>query len=298
MSAASLTFRCYQCQKLLKVSRARAGSVVRCPKCGAELVVPQVEAENPAAMNPAPDPQVDEGGFPAGLFTTEAAGSVSGDAPAFFPEIRTGPASSRPETPPASPPESPPAAHESPFAFLQTGPSGAPAATPFPFVNTGTPDAAPPTPPAQERPKPQKRIRPRPEPPAQAPAAPSSGSGIFPPGASFPVPPGADESAAPTIEYNPPAPAPRAPGPEIAPTVTAWPTASPESSILPPIATQAEPLRVTAIVRPRIGDREDLPRRNDVAMPRTVVVLWSFFVLLALVAAFAAGLLAGHFLWK
>jgi hypothetical protein len=39
-------------------------------------------------------------------------------------------------------------------------------------------------------------------------------------------------------------------------------------------------------------------RRNDVALPRTVVVLWSFFVILALALAFTAGLLAGHFLWR
>jgi hypothetical protein len=29
-----------------------------------------------------------------------------------------------------------------------------------------------------------------------------------------------------------------------------------------------------------------------------VVVLWSFFVLLALMSAFVAGLMVGHFIWK
>jgi hypothetical protein len=33
-------------------------------------------------------------------------------------------------------------------------------------------------------------------------------------------------------------------------------------------------------------------------MPRTALVLWSFFVVLSLVFSFAAGLLAGHFVWK
>jgi hypothetical protein len=32
-------------------------------------------------------------------------------------------------------------------------------------------------------------------------------------------------------------------------------------------------------------------------MPRSAVVAWSLFVLLALVLAFVAGLLAGHFVW-
>ncbi len=39
-------------------------------------------------------------------------------------------------------------------------------------------------------------------------------------------------------------------------------------------------------------------RRNDVLMPRTALVLWSFVMLVALVFAFTAGLLTGHFLWK
>jgi hypothetical protein len=55
------------------------------------------------------------------------------------------------------------------------------------------------------------------------------------------------------------------------------------------------PLRVE---RPSLAaDRAPAPRRSDVVLPRTAVVLWSFFVLLALVLAFASGLLAGHYLW-
>jgi hypothetical protein len=43
---------------------------------------------------------------------------------------------------------------------------------------------------------------------------------------------------------------------------------------------------------------ERTARRNDVAIPRTAVVLWSFFVVAALAMAFTAGLLLGHFVWK
>lgn len=47
-------FRCYHCEKLLGVPRSKIGSVVRCPRCGAELAVPsQVEGEPPP---PVPDP--------------------------------------------------------------------------------------------------------------------------------------------------------------------------------------------------------------------------------------------------
>ena len=47
----------------------------------------------------------------------------------------------------------------------------------------------------------------------------------------------------------------------------------------------------------RISPRERSVRRDDVVFPRTALILWSFLVLLALVFAFAAGLLAGRFLW-
>jgi len=40
------------------------------------------------------------------------------------------------------------------------------------------------------------------------------------------------------------------------------------------------------------------PRARDVVMPRTVMIAWSLFVLLALALAFLSGLLTGHFLWR
>jgi phage FluMu protein Com len=40
------------------------------------------------------------------------------------------------------------------------------------------------------------------------------------------------------------------------------------------------------------------PRRQDVVLPRIVVTFWSLAMLLAILFAFATGLLAGHFLWS
>lgn len=51
-------------------------------------------------------------------------------------------------------------------------------------------------------------------------------------------------------------------------------------------------------IQPGSAIRDSAPRRSDVVLPRTAVVLWSFVVLVALVMAFVAGLLAGHFLWS
>lgn len=41
MAGVPLKFRCYQCNQLLGVSRSKAGTVVACPRCGVELIVPQ-----------------------------------------------------------------------------------------------------------------------------------------------------------------------------------------------------------------------------------------------------------------
>ena len=37
-------FRCYQCQKLIGAPPSRFGSVVKCPKCAVELIVPSPDA--------------------------------------------------------------------------------------------------------------------------------------------------------------------------------------------------------------------------------------------------------------
>lgn len=41
MAAVPIKFRCYRCSQLLGVARSKAGAVVACPKCSAELVVPE-----------------------------------------------------------------------------------------------------------------------------------------------------------------------------------------------------------------------------------------------------------------
>ena len=48
---------------------------------------------------------------------------------------------------------------------------------------------------------------------------------------------------------------------------------------------------------PAVHERLSARRRDDVLLPRTAVLLWSFFVIVALAFAFGAGLLCGHFLW-
>jgi hypothetical protein len=95
---------------------------------------------------------------------------------------------------------------------------------------------------------------------------------------------------------------------EIVPTVEAPAKRSREDPASPlPIP----PIEISPTNAPPVGPAIDLlaqkvaasrgtpaPRARDVVLPRSVVMAWSLFVLLAQALAFLAGLLAGHFLWR
>lgn len=70
MAAAPLRFRCYQCNQLLGVSRSKIGATLRCPKCEAELIVPDpdevVENAGVATLSPTAQDSADQG-IPADL---------------------------------------------------------------------------------------------------------------------------------------------------------------------------------------------------------------------------------------
>jgi phage FluMu protein Com len=48
-------FRCYQCQKLIGAPPSRFGSVVKCPRCAVELIVPSPDDESPPDDEPDSD---------------------------------------------------------------------------------------------------------------------------------------------------------------------------------------------------------------------------------------------------
>lgn len=64
---------------------------------------------------------------------------------------------------------------------------------------------------------------------------------------------------------------------------------APGDPVLPPIRYETPPIRPAA---------SDAPRAADVVLPPAVVLAWSLLVLMAVPAAFVAGLLIGHFIWK
>ncbi len=90
MAEGPLKFRCYQCNQLLGVPPRRAGSVIACPKCGTELLVPRPETE--------PEPSLAEelarGPVPAGRSRSrgsaadaEPTGSEAGSIASFMNEL-------------------------------------------------------------------------------------------------------------------------------------------------------------------------------------------------------------------
>jgi len=64
MADAPIKFRCYRCNKLLGVSARKAGSIVNCPECKAELQIPAPEPEPEPA---APDPKALDPAFPTDI---------------------------------------------------------------------------------------------------------------------------------------------------------------------------------------------------------------------------------------
>jgi hypothetical protein len=53
-TADRLKVRCYRCNQLLAVATAKAGSVVACPRCKAELLIPRPEPQQPAEESAEP----------------------------------------------------------------------------------------------------------------------------------------------------------------------------------------------------------------------------------------------------
>src|SRR5262249_36866043 len=67
-----IRFRCAYCNQLLGIARRKSGTVVRCPTCAGQVVVPQQDApdlapgtgEGPAAQGTDGSPAAPEADFP------------------------------------------------------------------------------------------------------------------------------------------------------------------------------------------------------------------------------------------
>ena len=104
-----IRFRCTSCSRLLGIARRKAGSVIRCPDCGAEVAVPNVPRPRVAARGPDQPRAERRAAAPPGNGTTH-----SGEAMPLFerPDFESllNPAVKKATAPPPEPPPPPAAA--------------------------------------------------------------------------------------------------------------------------------------------------------------------------------------------
>jgi hypothetical protein len=275
MAIERLKFRCYRCNQLLGATPNKAGSIVSCPKCSAELLIP------------VPELRADLGAD----IETQTPAPASAPAPA---KVRSEP---RPRAlPEFAPPE---------FAPATTAVQPAPRATQAPaYVD----EIAAVLPPDLIDLKPEDlRVEaeffesltrqsqvavvrePAPWPPAET-LAPSFASETF--ALPLPTPSVVETASAPPTPRGPSlltetvdlAPRPAEPPPPV-------PASSRAEAALVGTAIEIEH---PAILPPG----SEIRRVSEVILPASVVLSWSLFALLGIALSFVAGLLMGHFLWK
>jgi hypothetical protein len=258
-----LKIRCYRCNQLLAVAPTKAGTVVACPKCKADLLIPRPDSRQPA--DEPTDPSVlalKSGTFPALAPLTESATATAGGggsaaaSSSYLDEI----AAVIPPELAALRPEDLRVEAEFFENITRQPPAPAPADDdPFPFpaeLLASRDLSAPPV--ADERGN---------EAPPVASALSTEvamGCGIF----------GA-------VEAPPPLPLPQ-------PAAVTAPV--PERVVIPPIQNETSMIRPPANAEPRAI--------HQVVLPASFVLAWMMFVLAALPMAFLAGLMIGHFIWK
>jgi hypothetical protein len=282
MATERLKFRCYQCNQLLAVAPNKAGTVVSCPKCQADLLIPGGE---PRAKGEAENRAKGEG----------AARTLAGT------EVRT-----KAEAEPRARAETEPRARAEAAAILGSSQVPPPKPAPVPVFLGEIAGAFPPDL-ADLRPEDLRveaeffeRLTRVPEPapvPESAPVfEPPSWPALEPSTRSFSA-----EPASPYVSFPAAAEAPAEPRSSDAFSVV------PETVGLVPVPAESlsRPADVTTVVPPiEIEPPSILPpgteirRVSEVVLPASVVLAWSLFVLLGIALSFVAGLMMGHFLWK
>ncbi len=258
-TADRLKVRCYRCNQLLAVAPNKAGSVVACPRCKAELLIP----------HPEPQPDTEERSESSVI----SLGSGTFDSLAPVPNPSEPPPRAEGPSPPSFldeisaliPPE---------LASLRPEDLRVEADVFGAIVRQPIPTPAPPSPVADAFLLPGSL----------------SGSGwspspstVEPTVTESPSSPGeTTPTSSPTLPVAVDLPPPL-PGSRTAPVSEA-------SVVIPSIRVEPDPIRGDSTVEPRAI--------REVVLPASVVLAWSLFVLSAIPMSFLAGLLIGHFLWK
>ncbi len=274
MAIERLKFRCYSCNQLLGATPNKAGSVVTCPKCSAELLIP------------VPELRADEG-----------------------PEVQIrspGPATVRPqaEVKPKSEPELTVPAE--PVAAATAGrrpaPRQAPAASYLDELAAALPPDLIDLRPEDLRVEAEffESLSRQPQAPVIREPTP------WPPPAETPLPDFASESYASPSQSRPLVETSSAQAPPMVSSfLTETVDLAPKPPALPPSAQVPASVETALlgtsieIEQPTILPQGTVTRRvSEITLPASLVLTWSLIVLLIIPLSFIAGLLMGHFLWK
>ena len=281
MAIERLKFRCYRCNQLLGATPNKAGSIINCPKCSAELLIP------------VPELPVDEGSV------------IQERAPAPAP----GPARAKVRAEPRPKPDlesSPPP--QSTAAATAVGPiSGS-----KPLADFGASSAL-------EAGLPPDLIDLKPEdlrveaeffesltrqPPAPAPVrepAPWPPPELIAASVEMVTQAQAPPSREPPVVAEPPVTRPALPAPPVF-TQSVDLAAKVIEPAPPPLSARAETALIGTAIEiehpPILPPATATRRVQEVILPASAVLAFSLFILLGIALSFIAGLLMGHFLWR
>jgi phage FluMu protein Com len=264
MAIERLKFRCYRCNQLLAVAPSKAGTIVSCPKCQADLLIPSPEPrakEAEESLTRAEVERLRKVEPPAESRTRSEAAALLGVRPA--PAKAASNPSFLGELAGAIPPD---------LADLRPEDLRVEAE----FFQNLTREPPPPV------------VEPAPWPVPGSLGAPFATESLFPPA------PASIETASPSESESEPGPSQslslttetvdRGLAPPEKP-----PPREQSSAVVPPI--EIEPASI-------LPPGTELRRVSEVVLPAPVVLAWSLFVLAGIAMSFVAGLLIGHFLWK
>ena len=273
MAIERLKFRCYRCNQLLGATPNKAGSVVTCPKCSAELLIP------------VPELRPEEG-------STVQARPAAPDRPKARADAR----------PKAEPEFAAPSESIASATAVQSAPKPSPRSNSIDELAAALPPDLIDLRPEDLRVEAEffeSLTRQPPAPPAAVERAP------WPP-------PEVLEAQIAAETYTAPAPAPLVvESPVVPPNLAVLPPlttqtvnlvpAAAEPLAPPPVPLRAEAALIGASIEiepPTIlPPGTEIRRVRDVVLPASVVLAWSLFVLFGIALSFVAGLLMGHFLW-
>ena len=285
MAIERLKFRCYRCNQLLGATPNKAGSVVTCPKCSAELLipVPELPAEEGAEIqapepSPAPNPALAPAQAQARVRPEPRAAAAQALAAAASERSATATAVKHPLRPAQAPAYPDDLAAVLPPDLIDLRPEDLRVEAEF-FESL-----------TRQSPTPEVR-EPAPWPPTAA-FAPSFESEPY----VSPVP---AASFIETASSHVPAPAREAQSYliETVDLTLPKPVESPPSAPSPVRTDPASVGTAIAIEHPPILPPSEPRRITEVVLPASAVLAFSLFALLGIALSFVAGLLLGHFIW-